>query len=703
MKITTAYCPNLKQKRPSPAGTLLAVICACFFAGLGVTRAQDPTVTPNYDSYFPGEDIIVSFTHGPGNPLDWIGIYPEETVPGTATSTLWYYVDGTRGGATGVQEGNVVFPEGLSTPGNWSVYLLLNDGYNILASNLFHVLDSTAPAVRTDRRSYAVGAPITITFTNGPGNAKDWVGIYREDQTPGGPASTLWNYVDGTQNGNDAKTDGTMIFSQGLSSEGRYVAYFLLNDGYDILASNAFQVVQISSQSPRVISSKPANNSTGLPPIVPIVLVITNGTTKVTTNSIVLSVDGIQVIPAVAQSGDLLTISYTNQDIYTSNSAHIAVLRFGDNAIPAQSFTNEIAFAVGEYRNLVLPAPLYFEDFDRTPEGQLPAGWSQVNYTEVQNPDIDFGNLDSAAYATWTVVNADRFKGSFITYSNPDASQAEKDDYHRVLSINPFVVVNGKVLNEPLAKGRFLFGDSGYRNGASQVMFAFTPDFNLSGKTNVHVSFHSLWEQNQDSIGAVEYSVDQGANWLPVVYLLEAGNVLTATNEVTGETMVDAVATFTTDYADVAHYTDENGVDQGGTYGAFIAAPISTNLAAFISPRIDNDPVGSKRIELFRLPQADNQAKVRFRFAHAGTDSWYFGIDDFGLYSIGSAPPVPPKLTIIRSSPNLLVSWPGDAAGYTLESTTSLNAPSWAMVSGVVNNSVIVTPAGTSTYYRLRQ
>jgi hypothetical protein len=36
------------------------------------------------------------------------------------------------------------------------------------------------------------------------------------------------------------------------------------------------------------------------------------------------------------------------------------------------------------------------------------------------------------------------------------------------------------------------------------------------------------------------------------------------------------------------------------------------------------------------LPAADNQSHVRLRFAHAGTDSWYFGIDEVGFYSIAS-------------------------------------------------------------------
>jgi hypothetical protein len=54
---------------------------------------------------------------------------------------------------------------------------------------------------------------------------------------------------------------------------------------------------------------------------------------------------------------------------------------------------------------------------------------------------------------------------------------------------------------------------------------------------------------------------------------------------------------------------------------------------------------------------------VRFRFAHAGTDSWYFGIADFGLYSItpGALPVTsnaPPNLTVVTGgTPPLSYQW----------------------------------------------
>jgi hypothetical protein len=301
-------------------------------------------------------------------------------------------------------------------------------------------------------------------------------------------------------------------------------------------------------------------------------------------------------------------------------------------------------------------------------------------------------------------VNADRFRGSFVTYSNPDNPQGWEDDYHRVLSVNPFNVVNGKVLNEPLAKGRFLFGDSGYRNGQSQVLYVFTPDYNLTGKPDIYLSFHSLWEQNQDSVGTVEYSIDGGQNWLPIVYMIDGPDMVTATNDVTGAVSVDALETFNAEHSDVARYTDPvTGEEKGGSYGSFIGAPISQDLAPFISARVNDDAVESKRVELFRLPKADNQAKVRFRFAHAGTDSWYFGIDDFGLYSIASIAEQPVQLHISQTASAIVVAWPAEAAGLTLESTDNLGNPAWTPVNGVSNNSVSVTAGSGQRFYRLRK
>ena len=110
------------------------------------------------------------------------------------------------------------------------------------------------------------------------------------------------------------------------------------------------------------------------------------------------------------------------------------------------------------------------------------------------------------------------------------------------------------------------------------------------------------------------------------------------------------MATFGTVRLDVdegqATYVDPVDMQmKGGYYGAFIGVDSNrwAQLGPFISARVDDDPVESKRVEVFRLPAADNQPNVRLRFAHAGTDSWYFGIDNVGLYSLTTV--TPPRLT----------------------------------------------------------
>ena len=122
-----------------------------------------------------------------------------------------------------------------------------------------------------------------------------------------------------------------------------------------------------------------------------------------------------------------------------------------------------------------------------------------------------------------------------------------------------------------------------------------------------------------------------------------------------------------------------------------------------IQGRVDDNPVESKRIELFPLPKAANQPKVRVRFGHAGTDSWYFGVDDFGLYSIPDSTNTGLGLAVTRDATGLSLSWSSDVAGVVLETSASLNPASWTPVGGVAGNSHHVAPSEASGYFRLRK
>jgi hypothetical protein len=188
----------------------------------------------------------------------------------------------------------------------------------------------------------------------------------------------------------------------------------------------------------------------------------------------------------------------------------------------------------------------------------------------------------------------------------------------------------------------------------------------------------------------VEYSTNQGATWKPVIYMIERGDILT------NETSVDALATLNAEHADVARYVDNDGIEHGGTYGAFIKAPIDQALAPFISGRIDDDSRDSKRIEIFPLPDAAKQPAVRFRFFHAGTDSWYFGIDNFGLYS--QLPVERPTVLISKTENTITVTVQG---GGTVQKSMSLSNPNWQDVPFPTGSNSISEPAtGNTMFYR---
>jgi len=93
-----------------------------------------------------------------------------------------------------------------------------------------------------NKRVYAIDETIIATFENGPGNAKDWVGIYKEGDTPNAVWSTLWFYVNGSQSAGEAISDGTVTFLGGLPNAGSWWAGFFENDGYALLDSVRFKV-----------------------------------------------------------------------------------------------------------------------------------------------------------------------------------------------------------------------------------------------------------------------------------------------------------------------------------------------------------------------------------------------------------------------------------------------------------------------------
>ncbi len=67
-------------------------------------------------------------------------------------------------------------------------------------SKSFTVAGSTngVPAITIAKPMYAPTEAVVVTYANGYGKPKDWIGIYKKGQTPGGgPVATQFKYVSG--------------------------------------------------------------------------------------------------------------------------------------------------------------------------------------------------------------------------------------------------------------------------------------------------------------------------------------------------------------------------------------------------------------------------------------------------------------------------------------------------------------------------
>ena len=206
---------------------------------VGNTSTAVPALASGKEVYLSGEDITISFSNGLGNPKDWVGLYGPDMTPGDVGSLTWSYVSGSKTAGEGLTDGTITFAGGLNA-GSYVARFFENDGYTQIADAVaFTVVPR--PAVTTSKEKYTPGESITVNFSAGPGNPKDWVGLYRPDMTPGDVGSLVWAYVSGTNTAGEGLTDGSVTFANGMTV-GEYKAIYFENDGYGQLASTTFTV-----------------------------------------------------------------------------------------------------------------------------------------------------------------------------------------------------------------------------------------------------------------------------------------------------------------------------------------------------------------------------------------------------------------------------------------------------------------------------
>jgi hypothetical protein len=171
-----------------------------------------PSLSVSKRAFAPGEKVRIDYANGYGKPKDWIGVYKAGQKPGSVTSQKFAYVPGPNG--------HVEF-SGLAAGVEYYAAFFTDDGYTEIADRVnFYV--GSIPVVSINKTELAVGETAGFSWSNAPGGAKDWIGIYRVGQEPGQTGSTQYKYV--------PSASGSVSFS-GLA-KGYYYAGFFVNDGY---------------------------------------------------------------------------------------------------------------------------------------------------------------------------------------------------------------------------------------------------------------------------------------------------------------------------------------------------------------------------------------------------------------------------------------------------------------------------------------
>jgi hypothetical protein len=420
-------------------------------------------------------------------------------------------------------------------------------------------------------------------------------------------------------------------------------------------------------------------------------VVISDGSSNtVDPASIAWTIDGAPITATPASANGLTTLSYTPTDLQLPRTTHAATLAFsaaGGGAPQSASWNFHLM------RNYVVPAPLYFEDFESTaagPDPTVPTGWVQENFTGHQTAGNDQTDLNSDFYLGWVVVDKsfDISKDFGVSsYAPQELNGSFFDETTNALLVNHYIRAES---------------DSRQNGPPGQIQYLTTKGYDFTGKTGIVIGFDSSFEQNQDSINGLEYTVD-GTNYNPVFYWIQGDFDSQGPADTLRDGLgnIDVIKTMMTSYSDVAQYTDPNTQQLvGGYYGFFLKAPITQALAPYIEGRYNDDGNESKRIELYRVPLADNQSNVKFRFLQAGTSSWYWAIDNWAIYSVPTSSAQPPgDLSINLTAGKVIISWTGPG---TLQSASAITGQ-WTDVTNSPTSPVSITPTTGNQFYRLRR
>jgi len=402
--------------------------------------------------------------------------------------------------------------------------------------------------------------------------------------------------------------------------------------------------------APELMSVSPANGETNVSPAFNYQAIVLDLVGFVDTNSIQLLLDGAQVTPVSVKRAGSISIGFSSGGLLRSGSTHTYTLIM---AASGAYSTNEVTFQVQNYTS-------YEWDFT---SGDLTTalGNGTMEYADPFNtPGItSFGITDGGTVphingtpATYMYVPAFVFDtdGYWLTFndSGPNVGSSAR--------INRYTLVMDVLVPSPWLQTYLV------------------PFFN-TGPYNLDDADFYLDNTGRIGIGGGGYSVTNTVapdTWYRIAFVADlAANTLTyyvnGTN--VGSRFADGV---------------------GGRWSLFSNQDVGADLLLF------NEPTGTSTHELYV-----NSVAFLDRVLGAGEIAALGGPSASGILVTSFTPA--PTLASQRSGDDVVISWPGNYVGYSLEGKASLPGNTWLPVSGVTNNTLTIPVGSGSQFFRLVQ
>jgi hypothetical protein len=129
-------------------------------------------------------------------------------------------------------------------PGTYDIALVNSENGELARAQFWLTEAGGSPGLTLDKTTYRSGELIEASWTYGPGNKSDWIGVYERGADPRTAKSPIWEYIDG-------RVEGRFTFNEHVRprrwplSEGEYSVYLMQDDSRIKLAQADFAVGSI--------------------------------------------------------------------------------------------------------------------------------------------------------------------------------------------------------------------------------------------------------------------------------------------------------------------------------------------------------------------------------------------------------------------------------------------------------------------------